>query len=193
MAETRKAKYFSGLGDEGETGLLGDGRYKKSDLRFEVLGTIDELSSIIGMVKADLTDSPIIEDLSNIQRGLYRIMTELAYLDQQKIKTPSISTENISQLENRIDEVGNSVPIPTGFILPGDSSKAAQVDLARSVTRRMERRVCEFDRETGVDSKNILKYMNRLSTYFYILELKILQDQGITSPTLAKNNPAQNL
>lgn len=188
MAEIRKAKYFSGLGDEGETGLLGAGRFKKSDLRFEVLGTIDELSSTIGMVKAGLTDSQIIEDLSNIQRELYRIMTELSYLDQNYIKIPSISTESISHLENRIDTIGNSVPMPTDFILPGDSFESAQVDLARSVTRRMERRVWEFNLEISVNNKNILKYMNRLSTYFFVLELKILKDQGITSPTLAKNN-----
>lgn len=186
MSGERKAQYFSGQGDAGETGLLGEGRYKKSELRFEVLGTIDELTSILGVAKSNLSDASLKEDLSNIQRNLYRVMTEISYLDQRKITTLSITEESVALLETRIEELGNSISMPADFILPGDSTKAALVDMARSVSRRVERRLCEFDHETGVHNKSILKYLNRLSSYFFVLELTILKDQGILSPTLAK-------
>jgi cob(I)alamin adenosyltransferase len=177
---------FTGLGDAGITGLIGEGRFAKSNLIFEVLGTIDELSAVIGTAKASIIDHAIKQQLSNIQVTLYKIMTELSYIDQSKLKNPLINSDHVMKLDDIIINISTSLPIPAGFILPGDSLQAGYIDIARTITRKVERRIVELDGQDSIKNKLILQYINRLSTYFFMLEIQILHDQGINNPTMAK-------
>ncbi len=182
----RKQRIFTGSGDEGKTGLIGEGRFNKSDLRFEVLGSLDELSALIGVIKTYLQDPAPKGQLSEIQRILYQVMTELSIVDPVKVKINGISKENVTYLNDLIQTMSELVKLPSGFILPGDSILTAQVDLTRTVTRRVERRIAEYYFQGGFGNKMILEFINRLSSYFFILEIKLLNDEGIVSPTLAK-------
>lgn len=182
----RKQTIITGSGDEGKTGLIGEGRFNKSDLRFEVLGSLDELSASIGVVKAYLPDPSDKNQLSEIQRVLYQVMTELSIVDPAKVKINGITTENISYLDNLIQMMSKSLEMPSGFLLPGDSILTSHVDLTRTVTRRVERRITDYYFQGGFGNKLILQFINRLSTYFFIMEIKLLHDEGIDSPTLSK-------
>ncbi len=187
MGTPNKQKLFSGLGDGGETGLIGEGRFNKSDLRFEVLGSIDELSAVIGIVKAQMTENPVQDDLSNIQRFLYSIMSEISYLDPDKLKKPSVTQNSIDKLEGWIDRLGGDVNLPADFILPGDSVLSAYIDFARTYTRRVERRINGFKQSGEIVNPFVLKFINRLSSYFYVLELNHLANQNNGEFTLAKD------
>jgi|WetSurMetagenome_2_1015567.scaffolds.fasta_scaffold65529_2 cob(I)alamin adenosyltransferase len=177
---------FTGLGDAGITGLIGEGRFAKSNFIFEVLGSIDELSSVIGTAKASITDEIIKQQLSDIQVTLYKIMTELSYTDQSKLKNPLINSDHVLLLEDKIIQISSSIAIPADFILPGDSLQAGFLDIARTITRKVERRIVELDGLLSIQNKLIMQYINRLSTYFFMLEIQILHDQGIDNPTMAK-------
>ncbi len=182
----KKRRLFSGLGDDGKTSLLGEGRFSKSDLRFDVLGSLDELSAAIGVVKAHLTEKAGRDDLSEVQRILYRMMTEIAYLDPEKIKIATVSQFSVDQLEGWIDKIGNEVTLPADFILPGDSILSAYIDVARTITRRVERRLNDFKDSGALVNPMILKYINRLSSYFYILEVKNLFNSNCGALTFAR-------
>jgi cob(I)alamin adenosyltransferase len=177
---------FTGLGDAGITSLIGEGRFAKSNYIFEVLGSIDELSAVIGSSKASIPDLAIKQQLSDIQVTLYKIMTELSYTDQSKLKNPLLNSDHIMTLEDIIIKISSSVPIPAGFILPGDSLQAGYIDIARTITRKVERRIVELDGMDSIQNKLIMQYINRLSTYFFMLEIQILHDQGLIKPTMAK-------
>lgn len=181
-----KRKIFTGLGDEGRTGLLGEGHFNKSDLRFEVLGSLDELSALTGVTKTYISNPGIKEQLGEIQRCFYRVMAEISIIDPQKIKVNGITIEDIEYLDNQIQMMAEPLEMPPGFLLPGDSILTAQIDLTRAVTRRVERRITELYFQGGFGNKTILQFINRLSSYFFVLEIKMLHDEGIVSPTLAK-------
>jgi cob(I)alamin adenosyltransferase len=177
---------FTGLGDAGITSLIGEGRFAKSNFIFEVLGSIDELSAVIGIAKASIADLAIKQQLSDIQITLYKLMTELSYTDQSKLKNPLLTSEHLIIIEDIIKKISSSVPIPAGFILPGDSVQASYLDIARTITRKVERRIVELDSLVTIQNKLIMQYVNRLSTFFFMLEIQILHDQGIIKPTMAK-------
>jgi cob(I)alamin adenosyltransferase len=113
-------------------------------------------------------------------------MTELSYTDQSKLKNTLLTSEHLFIIEDIIIKISSSVSIPAGFILPGDSVQAGYLDIARTITRKVERRIVELDGLVTIQNKLIMQYVNRLSTYFFMLEIRILHDQGITKPTMAK-------
>lgn len=182
----RKQRIFTGLGDEGKTGLLGEGRFNKSDLIFEVLGSLDELSAVIGVTKSYIKDQSVKDQLSKIQQDLYKIMAELSIADPVKVEFNGINLEDIDHLNNLIQKMSGLIEMPAEFILPGDTIQSANIDLTRTVTRRVERRIIDLFIQKGIGNKMILQFINRLSSYFFILEIKLLHDEGIQSPTLAK-------
>lgn len=181
-----KKKYFSGEGDEGLTGLLGSGRHAKSDLRFETLGSIEELSSILGIAKSSVSEIDINADITEIQRCLYRIMADISFLDPADKKKDYIEGNHIDWLEDRITTIGDGITMPGGFIIPGDTQVSALIDYARTSTRRVERRLVELDREVTLHNAAILPFINRLSSYLYVLELHSIQSDHNQKPTMAK-------
>jgi cob(I)alamin adenosyltransferase len=187
MSTSNKQKLFSGLGDGGETGLIGEGRFNKSDRRFEVIGSIDELSAVIGIVKAQMTENSIQDDLSSVQRILYSIMSEISYLDPDKLKKTSVTQNSIDKLEGWIDRLGSEVNLPAEFILPGDTVLSAYIDFARTYTRRVERSINGYMQSGEIVNPFVLKFINRLSSYFYVLEINHLMNQNNGKFTLAKD------
>jgi len=187
------APLYSRAGDDGMTDLLGEGRVAKSDLRMEVLGTIDEASAALGLARSLSHAEDVKAAVVELQRGLYHVMAEIAATAENASTFCMIGPEQVSMLEEQIETFNRLVSLPGGFILPGDTPAAAAMDVARTVVRRAERRVVELFVRGELKNEQILKYLNRFSSLCFALEIREGQSAGISSPTLAKNSVSNKL
>lgn len=160
-------RLYTGLGDDGSTDLLG-ARVTKDDPRIDALGALDEASSAIGFGRSLAADEQIQHDLVATQRDLYRIMAELAFTTELRPATYHLDTERVTWLEREADGLADRVVLPAEFILPGESTAGAALDVARTVARRAERQVVALAREDGAINETILAYLNRLSSLLFI-------------------------
>jgi cob(I)alamin adenosyltransferase len=179
--------FFSREGDDGTTGLLGEGRIPKYDLRIEVLGAIDEATAALGLARihCQIPDSAVL--LVKIQRDLYLMMGEVAATPKNADKFSAIHENHVNELEERTERLEKQIELPREFILPGDSLPGAALDLARTVVRRAERRMAELIHQGEVNNPELLRYLNRLSSLLFVLELSENQAAGKHKPTLAKS------
>lgn len=168
-------KIYTKTGDNGTTGLIGGKRVKKNNSMLEAYGTVDELNSYIGLIRSIVEDNDLQNFLLHIQDRLFTIGSLLACADISLRETlPQIFESNIENLERQIDDYNQTLPTLTNFILPGGSQKVAFCHVARTVCRRAERRVADLE-EFFNDNKLILKYLNRLSDYLFILARKLTE------------------
>jgi cob(I)alamin adenosyltransferase len=166
-------RIYTGTGDDGTTGLLYGGRVSKADAIPEALGSVDELVAVLGLARAWSGDGPRADELLRIQRDLFVVGADLGTNPAERHRLePGVSlvTRDMAErLERRIDELVATHPLPNVFIVPGANPVSATLDVARSVTRRAERRAVEL-RETGVDvSDQLSTYLNRLSDLLFVL------------------------
>jgi cob(I)alamin adenosyltransferase len=177
---------YSRKGDDGYTGLLGEGRVPKFHPQPTAYGSVDEVSSALGLAKS-FSQSERIRDLTNaVQRDLYHMMAELAATSENAEQFRLIDSSRVEWLEALIDEFSMEIDIPTEFILPGDSQAGAAFDLARTVTRRAERAVAKLHIEGNLENEDLLKYLNRLSSLCFALSLWENTKAGFQSSTTAK-------
>lgn len=173
-------RVYTRTGDDGTTGLIGGTRVKKYDLRLESYGTVDELNSWIGLIRSQEINPENIHDLIEIQNKLFVIGALLA-TDTSKADIPDklpCCAEDILFLELRMDQMLDALPPLTSFILPGGSNAVSYCHIARTVCRRAERRTYQLSAESSV-SGEVLKYLNRLSDYLYVLSRKVADDTRI--------------
>lgn len=154
---------YTKKGDGGKTSLANGIRISKSDDRIELLGTIDELNSAVGMAKV-LTEGSRKEMLSRIQRELMQIMAGIADPGNGDYR---VSDEQTKELEKQIDSMEASFPRAKEFVLYGGCELSARLDMARAIARRAERRFQKAAQYYGADPK-ALQYVNRLSDYLYM-------------------------
>ena len=173
-------RVYTRTGDDGTTGLIGGTRVKKYDLRLEAYGTVDELNSWIGLIRSQEINSEDIPDLIEIQKNLFVIGALLATDVTKTDNSARLSNfdKNILLLEKRMDQILDSLPPLSNFLLPGGSNAVSYCHIARTVCRRAERRTYQLSAEIEVHG-DILKYLNRLSDYLYVLSRKVAQDNGI--------------
>jgi cob(I)alamin adenosyltransferase len=162
-------KIYTKTGDEGQTSLYGGKRLSKGDLRIESYGTVDELNSQIGAVVALCTGQEFTENLVSIQSRLFDLGTHLAAEPGKKnLILPELNDTHIELLEKQIDQWNEVLPELKFFILPGGSPAAAQAHIARTVCRRAERLVVRLA-ETEAQKPELIRYLNRLSDYLFVL------------------------
>jgi cob(I)alamin adenosyltransferase len=161
-------RFFTGLGDDGTTDLLG-ARVAKDDPRIEALGALDEASSAIGLARSLVTDDRVADDLVAVQRDLYRIMAELAFTSELRPASYDLAADRVDWLGDETDALASTVELPREFILPGESAPGAALDVARSVTRRAEREVVALTHVGQDVNPRILGYLNRLSSLLFIV------------------------
>lgn len=157
-------KIYTKQGDTGFTSLLSGELVSKADERIEVIGMIDELSSYIGLAKVPINNE-MKKELSVVQEDLMTIMAALADLSNQTYK---INVERIEEIEKRIDELENLFQREKAFVLYGGCELSARLDVARAWTRKVERYLVKVNQTYQID-ENIIKYINRLSDYLYIM------------------------
>ena len=170
---------YTRRGDKGMTDLVGGIRISKTDSRLEAYGTVDELSSHIGLLVTMLADGADRTLLIRIQNNLFNIGTHLA-TDQSQ--TPLYASARLPEgetamLEQAIDQTLALLPQAQGFVLPGGTQAAAQCHVCRTVCRRAERRILHLA-EHAVVGDDIIQYVNRLSDYLFILAKKINFNMG---------------
>ncbi len=173
-------KIYTKTGDDGTTGLVGGNRVKKSSLRLDAYGTIDELNAHMGMLVAKLQQEEIQSILLEIQNKLFVIGSKLASDEKGKQITNSLdcSGKDIEKLEKAIDSFEEELPPLLHFILPGGSEQVSQCHITRTVCRRAERLTVQLAEVTEVESI-IIQYLNRLSDYLFVLSRKVAKDQGV--------------
>ena len=159
-------KVYTKTGDEGMTSLVGGVKVKKTNARIEAYGTVDELSSQLGLLASFMKDGPDKNLIYRIQRNLFTLSS---YLATDKTKTqlaPSYTLDagEVTVLEHEIDTIVAGIPQQTAFILPGGSHEAALAHVCRTVCRRAERRIFFLAESTDIDPE-VLQYVNRLSDY----------------------------
>jgi cob(I)alamin adenosyltransferase len=158
-------KIYTKTGDAGQTSLLSGERVDKDSLRVETYGTIDEITSTLGMAKVWSKHPEVCETILNIQKTLMLAMADLASIDGQ---TAYITPEHISLFENSMDHFDKTLPPLTEFLIPGGNAGAAALDLARTVARRAERQALRLAKQEQVNA-HLLILLNRLSDLCFIL------------------------
>lgn len=169
----KKSNIYTGTGDKGTTSLVGGQRVSKAHERIESYGTVDELNSFIGLLITALDDDNDKEFLSFIQHKLFTIGSYLA-TDQTttELKIESrVTADSIERIEREIDRLDNELPKMRAFILPGGCRSAALAHVCRTVCRRAEREIYRLDEISPVEEP-VLKFINRLSDYMFVLARK---------------------
>jgi cob(I)alamin adenosyltransferase len=167
------AKIYTRTGDGGETSLLGGKRVSKSGPRIEAIGSIDETSAAIGVVRVELLRSGVAPEgldelLTQVQHRLFDLGAELAMTDASAHTIGSLDDADIASLEAEIDRADAALPPLREFILPGGSAAAAQLHVVRGVCRRAERRLVELAQSEPVRGE-LIRYINRLSDLLFVL------------------------
>jgi cob(I)alamin adenosyltransferase len=163
-------KVYTRSGDKGMTSLVGGVRIKKSDIRLEAYGTVDELSSQLGLLAALLPEGDDRTNVIRVQNNLFNVCTHLATDQSQTPLYPSarVPEEEVQRLEQRVDLLMKQLPERQGFILPGGCPAACQAHICRTVCRRAERRIAALA-EVATVGKEVQQYINRLSDYLFVL------------------------
>lgn len=161
-------------GDKGQTSLVGGQRISKASTRLEAYGTVDELSSHLGLLAAMLPDGHDKELTERVQNNLFNLCTNLATDQTLTPLYPSahLPEGEIALLEQEVDDIMKLLPEKQGFILPGGTQQAAQAHVCRTVCRRAERRIVALAEEAVV-SPEVQQYINRLSDYLFVLAKKL--------------------
>jgi len=167
-------KVYTRRGDQGVTSLVGGQRVKKSSIRLEAYGTVDELSAHLGLLATMLSEGHEYDMVERIQNCLFNVCTNLATDQSQTPLYPSalLPEGEIELMEKEVDTITQLLPEKQGFILSGGTPAAAQAHVCRTVCRRAERRIVALSEEAVV-SPEILQYVNRLSDYLFVLAKKL--------------------
>lgn len=178
-------KIYTKTGDTGTTALFGGSRVPKHHLRIESYGTVDELNSYMGMICCQEIDDRTKKTIIQIQNQLFTIGSTLATdpkravlrSGKERLKIEKTNESNIQFLEDEIDAMNDTLPPLTSFVLPGGNTIVSYCHIARTVCRRAERRATQLHEIEEVDA-TVLKYLNRLSDYLFVLARKLTQDLG---------------
>lgn len=174
-------KIYTRTGDDGTTGLFGGGRVTKDSPRVEAFGAVDELNSHLGLAAAICDDEFMSQIMARVQNELFDVGAELATSPDtanEKAKEARITDENITWLEQYIDEYWNALQPLKQFILPGGCDLAARLHVARTVCRRAERLVLSLSRTESVPNRTII-YLNRLSDLLFAMARQANQSAGV--------------
>ncbi|GAC1340716.1 MAG: cob(I)yrinic acid a,c-diamide adenosyltransferase [Candidatus Dormibacteria bacterium] len=160
-------------GDRGETGLLYGGRVPKDDLHTEAYGALDEAISALGVARAQAEGTPLAGRLLAMQRELFTVGAELATGVGHRADLARhfdvVGPELTEALDREVAELEARVTLPRAFVIPGGSVVGAQLDVARTLVRRAERRAVSLHRQQLLENAEVLRYLNRLSDLIFLL------------------------
>ena len=168
----RLSKIYTRTGDDGTTGLGDGSRTDKDALRIEVIGTVDELNSLIGLMLTGTVPDAQRTMLTTVQHKLFDLGGELSIPGHTLL-----STADVGALEQALDRLNADLSPLKEFILPGGSTEAAHCHLARSVCRRAERRIISLNKTEPVNATAI-QYLNRLSDLLFVMARSLNQAAG---------------
>jgi cob(I)alamin adenosyltransferase len=161
-------KLYTKIGDGGKTTFFGCGLVDKNDPRIEAFGALDELNSVIGVSLCFIEDTKLRDIMTKIQNDLFQVGADLVGSKLAENSVPRIREEHVTEMEKHIDELDKKLGIPNKFILPGGTPASAFLHLCRATTRRAERTLVGVQSVIQINGA-ILRYVNRLSDFLYIL------------------------
>ncbi len=162
-------KIYTKGGDSGKTSLIGGKRVLKSDNRIEAYGTVDELIAFTGLLRDQDINESIRNKLIRIQDRLMVCASILAAdCDDCNVKLPELHENDVVFLEKEIDAMERNISPLNSFVLPGGHPSVSLCHVARTICRRAERCIIKLDAENSVQAI-LIKYVNRLSDYFFVL------------------------
>lgn len=171
-------KIYTKTGDTGKTSLIGGTRVSKASLRIDTYGTVDELNAYIGLVRDQPVNEARRDLLKEIQDRLFTIGSLLASEpDQTKKQIPDLYESDIQCLETEMDKIDVVVPPLRAFVLPGGHQSVSFCHVARTVCRRAERLVIMLNEVEPVNEL-VIKYINRLSDFLFMLSRLMTQELG---------------
>jgi len=172
-------KIYTKTGDEGFTSLYGGKRVTKNHARIEAYGTIDELNSFVGLLRDQEISEGDKNFLLQIQTQLFSVGAIMATPNdnQKRLNIQKVKPESTEALEQEIDRMDGDLPQMTHFILPGGHPIVSYCHVARSICRRAERLAYELNHFEPLDEE-VLKYLNRLSDYLFVLARKLTKENG---------------
>ena len=179
--------FFTGQGDTGETGYLGEGRLSKTSLRIEAVGTVDEATAALGVARAFSESETTQVIIVHVQKQLYYLMAELAASPEAAAHFDRISQDDVAWLEEQIADLESKVAMPQDFILPGETPAGGALSLARATIRRAERRTVALLEAGELQKTSLVAYLNRLSSLIFILEIYETSLSG-RGPRLARGD-----
>lgn len=169
-------KVYTRKGDSGETSLIGGVRVPKDSLRIEAYGTVDELNSFIGLLRDQAIDKHSITILIEIQDRLFTLGSLLAESPEgSKMQLPQLIQGDVDLLEKEMDLMDAVLPPMRNFVLPGGHPAVSLAHVCRTVCRRAERITVNLDRHDQLEAI-LIKYLNRLSDYLFVLSRKLAHD-----------------
>ena len=177
-------KIYTRTGDKGQTSLIGGTRVPKFHPRIEVYGTIDELNSYIGLIRDQEIHDHFKTILLEIQDRLFTAESLVA-LDpeaESPVRLPELTENDISLLEKEMDLMNEALPELKSFILPGGHPVVSYCHIARCVCRRAERHAIRLSQVSPVEEK-VIRYLNRLSDYLFVLARRLGKDFGANEST----------
>ncbi|MCS7200904.1 MAG: cob(I)yrinic acid a,c-diamide adenosyltransferase [Patescibacteria group bacterium] len=160
------AYFFTRQGDRGKS-KIDKNKIAKDSPVIEALGELDELNSLIGLIK-NFLPKKYRQKFILIQNALFIIQANISHLIYPKFNPPSLDQSLIKELEDEILYIEKNIKITPSFIIPGTTTNSGWLDYVRAVTRRVERRIVALNKKFKLN-KDILSYLNRLSSYFYAL------------------------
>lgn len=182
----RLSKIYTKTGDKGDTGLAGGQRVRKNSIRIEAYGCVDELNSVLGLIRAytlkEKMSAPARKEMNDflkkVQNTLFHLGGDLATLAKDRHPKMHVITEaDVQELEGSIDRWQKDLKPLKEFILPGGGVISAWLHLARTVSRRAERAVVALQDKEEVNPQAV-PYLNRLSDAFFVLARWICKQQG---------------
>jgi cob(I)alamin adenosyltransferase len=179
-------KLYTKTGDKGETGLYGADRVSKAHPRVEAYGTVDEVNSLLGLVRAHLhaggsaPNEGADADLAYLQNALFDIGADLATREESPYakNISRIDAQDVAKVEGLIDRYQENAPVLTQFIHPGGTPASATLQVARAVARRAEREVVRLSHEEPVND-DVRIFLNRLSDLLFIMARAVNQEAGL--------------
>jgi cob(I)alamin adenosyltransferase len=179
----RLTKIYTKTGDSGLTGLGGGRRVPKDSARVRAYGTVDELNSAIGLALALGLSERLVTELATIQNELFDLGSDLCWPsdDERRERIPTVQSRHVERLERLIDELNEVVGPLTNFLLPGGTTGAAGLHVARTICRRAERETLALSHDEAIGDL-VLPYLNRLSDALFVMARYENHVRGVAEP-----------
>jgi len=177
-SEKKQMKIYTKRGDQGETSLIGGSRVPKYNDKVEAYGTIDEIKSYLGLIRDLSEDEEVKNWMLVIQERLFVAESRVAVDSEEALKKmPNLVEKDVEYLEKLIDQMNEKLPELRHFILPGGQVLASHAHVARTICRRAERATLRAYPKNNADNL-VIKYLNRLSDFLFVLARKFAHDLG---------------
>lgn len=172
------SNFYTGKGDDGSTSIMNGNKLDKKDTLMEAIGDIDELNSSIGVSLFYVRDDQVRNELKLIQNELFSIGALLAAVGSKEFSKAKMEKIQIERIEKEIESMASMMPPLTKFVLPSGSEESSHIHLSRSIARRAERHVVSAAQKYTIE-KEVLAYLNRLSSYLFVVALYLNHKNGV--------------